>query len=301
MILDSDDARTDVILAAAAALFGGAVRAFATQVPGYPRSGVVAVVVELGWLFAMTGLVPLLLARYRGDGAAAFGLTRPRGGLTLGVQLAGVVLGAQLLLTLLSSGTPEGALLGRFAGRTSGLAVFAVTARVAVSTVGALLLVTFVAHRGAAWGNSPDRTLPQLLRTIGMVAAGIAAISGVVRAVGPGGLRGMLAAIVTAIAAAALVLVADRAVSARRVVPRTAVVAPVVVVALLHLFASGGIFGGDLVAAAHTGGLAVAVTAVIATLTHVPGRGGAPIVLLAAVHLWPTCLSPLAIELARVC
>ncbi|MEX0592549.1 MAG: hypothetical protein WD152_03675, partial [Nitriliruptoraceae bacterium] len=71
MDLDHDDAKTDIVLAGAAAIFGGTIRGFVSQVPGYPRSGMAAVIVEVAWLIAVTALVPLMLARYRGDRWAA--------------------------------------------------------------------------------------------------------------------------------------------------------------------------------------------------------------------------------------
>jgi hypothetical protein len=154
--LDSDDAKTDVILAGAAAALGGAARGIVAQLPGYPRQGMVAVALELAWVFAITGLVPLLLARHRGDRARAFGLTRPARGLGFGVVVALPVLAGALALGLIIGVSPGRWILGRLAatgGATLGLAVV----QVVVLTLGAALLVTFLASRGAAMSRSASR------------------------------------------------------------------------------------------------------------------------------------------------
>ncbi len=296
--MDHDDARTDVVLAGAAAVFGGAVRSFMVQVPGYPRVGLAAVLLDLVWILVLTALVPMLLARHRGDGWAAFGLgrgPRPLGprrrGLLAGLPFAVVVVGAGWLLTPVA--WPLGRLRGPLvAGDLAGVALAATW--VAALTVGAFGLLAFLTTRGQQFSRSPQVLLRGTLRTIGMGSAGVALVAGLVRAVSG---RSVLHPIVLAVALAILVLLADRLLDANTRVHRSAVLAPATVVAVGHLFSTGGLWRGDLVTALYAGGLAVGVTVVIASLTVTRRAVHAGIVLLVAVHWIPNCLSPLTFEL----
>lgn len=296
--MDHDDARTDVILAAAASLFGGAVRGFVVQLPGHPRAGLVAVVLDLAWILILTVLVPVLLARHRGDRAAAFGLGRGprqwstrRSGLFAGGALAVVVIGAGWLLT--PSVWPLGRLTGPLAAGDlvgAGLA----GAQVAALTAGAFGLVAFLAMRGQQFSRSPQVLLRGTLRTIGMASAGVALLGGLLRAVTG---RSVLAPIVLVITLVVVVLLTDRLLDAHTHVHRSAVLAPATVVAVGHLFATGGLLRGDLVTALYAGGLAVGVAVVVASLTLGRRLVHAGIVLLVAVHWIPSCLSPLTVEI----
>ena len=100
----------------------------------------------------------------------------------------------------------------------------------------------------------------------------------------------------------ALVLVTDRLVPIGPTVPRGAVLAPMVVVAVAHMFALGGglLFGNPLIGL-HAGGLAAGTTVVIAVLVSARNMAWAVVPLLIAVHWWPTCLSPVPISQAPGC
>jgi hypothetical protein len=291
--LDSDDAKTDVILAGAAAALGGAARGIVAQLPGYPRVGLAAVVIDLVWAFAVTGLVPLLLARHRGDRGRAFGLHRPSRGLGLGLALGVPVIGAELALGLAIGVSPARVLIGRLAA--TGVVLGLV--QVAVLAGGSLLLITFLASRGAALSRSEPRPLVGLVRTIGLGSAAVALLAGAARSLaGPA----LLPVILSAAALAAVVLVADRRI-ATVTLPRATVLAPAIVVAVVHVIATGGPLRGDLVTALYAGGLAVGIATVVAALGRGETTRWAAVPLLVAVHWWPSCLSPLALEIARAC
>ncbi len=302
MNIDTDEARTDVILAAATAVFGGSVRVIVGQLPGYPRQGMAALVVDLAWILVLTALVPVLLARHRGDGAAAFALTAPRRGLSFGFILAVPVVAAQLLLGALIGVAPGRWLAARFGGvmlAPSGAPALAAAGRLVVLTVGALLLVTFLSRRGQqGFTRSSPVPLLQMVRTVGIGAAAVALVAGMLRSLtGPAPLPVLLN--VTALVA--VLLVVDRRVPATARVQRAAVLAPVIVVALLHVFATGGLFRGDLVTALYAGALGAGIAVAVTTVSQMRAIAWAGVPLLLAVHWWPSCLSPLAFELAVAC
>jgi hypothetical protein len=292
MFLDTDDARTDVILAAVTAVLGVRLRAFVQGQGGYPSPGTLTdAVLELVWIVALTALVPVLLARYRGDGLAAFGFRgTPRAWIT-GVALAVPAIVVGVVGQLLAGLDP---LLGRSAIPVTGVLGLDVAlglTRVAAFSVGAVVLYGFLGNRAAAaFPRSPDVAGRQLLRTAGLALVAVAAVGGLLRAIGPGTLTG---AALTTIGLLALLLVADRVLDLPRALPRAVAITPLVVVLVGQILGSGGIFFGDLLGAltftAISGGAALAIA-----LSGADRRGTGLVVPLAvAVHWWPTCLSPL--------
>jgi hypothetical protein len=304
VFIDADDAKTDVILAAALAVLGPTLLGFVTRLPLLPRAGVGAVVVELVSLALLTLLVPLWSARYRRDGAAAFGFADDRGHLRLAgttstlaaaVQLAApaVVLGV-VLAALLSSRLaviPLGR-VGLALGTTSpAVGVVLTLAQVAVLSAGALLLTGFLGVRGrAGFPRSPDVSLTELVRTLGLGATGIALLTGLVRIATGADVRIVA---LNLIALVAVLLVVDRIVPYGVAVPRTSVAAPLVVVVLMQTFAAGGLFGGGLLTGLHRGALAAGVVLAVTSLAATRRGVLAAVPLVVAVHWWPTCLSPL--------
>ena len=282
-----DEARSDLALTVAALVFGPLL------VGGLlGRSGVDGVLIGAGGILALTALVPLLLIRSRsGPGgravATALGFTAapdaPGGaaGAATGLPLAvPAVVAGVLAMRTVGAGWGD-ALLGRLSGDPLQLVL------IAAFTVGTLVLVPFLVRRGAeAFPRSPEWPLRRLLRTVGMGAAAVALVVGLLRVpLGASPVR----VVVNAVALAAIVLAADRLVDARRVAPRLALLLPAGLAVYLHVSGSG--FGLGLQA----GALAAGMTAVIGTLA-LSARGTWPLVPLAvAVHLWPTCLSPLAL------
>jgi len=274
-----DEARSDVALTVAALVLG---RLLLGSLGG--RSGTLGVLADAVLLLAVTALVPLLLLRSRRLGSHALALDvtgRPNG---LGPLRAGVPLALPIAVAggvaMLTVGAAGGAaLLGRLSG--SPLQIVPVLAL----TVGAGVSTVFLAVRGRdAFPRSPVWTLTRLLRTVGMGAAALALVAGLLRVpVGGSSVR----AVVNAAALAVLVLIADRGAARGGAVPRLAVMLPAGLAVYLHVTTLGLSLG--LVA----GALAAGTTAVIATVALGP-HGARPLApLLLALHVWPTCLSPL--------
>lgn len=304
MFIEADDAKTDVILAAAVAVIGPSLVGFVSRLPLLPRTGVLALLIDLLWLAAVTLLVPVLLARYRGDGAAAFGFRSAGGHLGVAGSSQPTTSAALLVLpvavagattVLLAGGGPLGAALGSLGSslaRGADLGLVGVVAlRVVVLTVGAVVLIGFLSVRSRdGFPRSPDTSLTELVRTFGLGASAVALVTGLVR-VATG--APVLVLVLNLLAMVAVLLLVDRLVPTGVSVPRTTVVAPLLLVVLIQTFAAGGLLGGGLLLGVHRGALAAGVTIAIAA-TAATRRGVAlavPMVL--AVHWWPTCLSPL--------
>lgn len=278
-----DEARSDLALAIAAAAIGPALLGPVTG------GGALGAVLGAASLLAVTALVPVLLGRARGDLVDALAL-RPsgadRGGATSGgaTVLAGLplavpaaVAGAVAMVT--AGAAASDAVLGRLSG--SALQALVVVA----AAVGAGVLVTFLAVRARTVSvRSPVWPLRRLLRTVGAGATAVALITGLLRVpLGASGTR----VVVNAVALLTIVLLADRLVGDAGA-PRLAVLLPVALVAWLHLSRLGFVAG--LTAAA----LAAGATAVMACVALGPRGSRALVPLALTVHLWPTCLSPLA-------
>lgn len=304
MFIDADDAKTDVILAAALAVLGPTLLGFVTRLPLLPRAGVGAVVVELVSLALLTLLVPLWSARYRRDGVAAFGIAEGRGNLRVAgttstaaaaVQLATPAVLLGVVLAALFSSQLAVIPLGRVGlalGTTSpAVSLVLSLAQVAVLSAGSLILTGFLGVRGrAGFPRSPDMSLTELVRTLGLGATGIALLTGLVR-IATGADARIVA--VNLFALVAVLLVVDRLVPYGVRAPRTSVAAPLVVVVVMQTFAAGGLFGGGLLTGLHRGALAAGVVLAVTSLAATRRGVVAAVPLVVAVHWWPTCLSPL--------
>lgn len=272
-----DEARSDIALTVAALVFGplllGGLRG---------GSGTAAVLVDLAVVLALTALVPLLLMRSRGATVTStLALDRPAQGMSAGVLLAVPVALAGGFAMVTAGASPADALLGRLSG-----APLQALQVVALGT-GAFVFVVFVVRRGAeAFPRSPEWPLRRLLRTIGMGAAAVALIAGLLRV--PLGAQ-PLRVIANAAALAVVVLLTDRMLTSRQVAPRLSVLLPAGIMLYLHLTSFG--LGVGLQA----GALAVGMVTVIGTLALHPGGAWPALPLVLATFLWPTCLTPLAL------
>ncbi|MEX2505096.1 MAG: hypothetical protein WD378_09605 [Egicoccus sp.] len=295
--MSREDARSDVILAGATTLFGGIVIGLLSALPLYPRGGVAGVALDLVWIFVLTGLVPWLLARYRDERLNAFGLDGPRAwrtGLILVVPIAAL----GVLRQFVSAGLTDTALLGRvggagFTGVGNATAIALGLLAFVVTSLGALLLTSFLVVRGRDAFRSPDVLLTELLRTFGVGACGVALVLGLLRSIGPAQL---LPTLLQVVGLGALVLVADRVVTTRRMAPRAAILTPVVVLGAAHVFAFGGLFRGDLLSGLYAGALAAGTATVTAVLLESREKAWAIVPMYLALHWWPSCLSPLPME-----
>jgi hypothetical protein len=274
-----DEARSDVALAIAALVFGplllGGLRG---------GSGTVGVLLDVGVVLALSALVPLLLVQSRGRTFTdAFGLGGASGptGITAGLPIAVPVALAGAVAMLTAGAAPGAALLGRLSGAPLQ------ALQVAALSVGAFVFVTFVVRRGAeAFTRSPEWPLRRLLRTLGMAAAVLALVAGLLRVpLGASPAR----VLVNALALAAVVLLADRMLGARQVAPRLAVMLPAGILLYLHVSAFG------LSVGLQAGALAAGMVTVIGTLALSARGAWVTVPLVVAAHLWPTCLSPLAL------
>lgn len=302
MWMESDDARSDVILAGATAVFGVAIVAFLGRLPFYPRSGLLGIALQLFWMFALTGLVPYLLTRYRKLGAESYGFDTGRDGWTAGLLLAVPVVVAGVLRGWPQQTTLPRALLGRFAAflpgdgmqdnaATAASAVldgFTQLAIVVILVAGALLLYPFLTVRGRDAFRGDDASVTELIRTVGMIAVAAALGFGLLRS-----LRAdfsAVSALVHVLALLALVLLGDRLVPARVTTARPAVLTPVIVAFLAHLLPA---LGGDLLMGLFAGALAAGIVAVIACVIEGRAFAWAVIPAVAAMAIYPTCLTPL--------
>jgi hypothetical protein len=277
-----DEARSDIALTIAMLVFG-------PLVLGGLRggSGTIGVLLDLTVALTLTALVPLLLIRSRAGTRAGGAIGRTLAldgapsGAAIGIPLALPVALAGVVAMLTAGATPGAALLGRLSGAPLQVA------QVAALTVGSTVLVVFLVRRGVeAFPRSPEWTLRRLLRTVGMGSVGVALVAGLLR-VPLGASPTRVAA--NAAALATLVLLADRTVVSGRAVPRLALFLPAGLALYLHVSAFGLSIG------LQAGALAAGVTVVVGAAA-LSARGAWPVVpLMVAVHLWPTCLSPLSL------
>lgn len=308
MYVSAEDARSDVILAGAAAVFGRLLLSLLEGTPGLPRTGVPHFTLQLAFTFAVTGLVPLLLARYRRDLRGAF-LLQPAAGPSgrstvaagLLVALPVVVLGIGRSLAVLGELGP--AALGRISAAALPSPVVAsasfdllgavlALATVVVLSLGALLLVGFLTVRGADAFRAQEHSSTELLRTVGTGAAGAGLVLGLLRSIGD---ASPLLALLNAVALVALVLIVDRLVPSGATITRGAALTPAVLVLVLHVFAAGGVLGGDLFRGLQSGALAGGVALAIAVLANHRRSMLVAVVPLVALAWWPSCLSPVPI------
>jgi hypothetical protein len=302
MYLSPDEARSDVILTGAAVVFGGVLLELLLTAPVIPRSGIGLEVVVLLSLFAVTGLVPLLLARYRDDVPGGFGLVAGRPtpvGPALLLAAPVVVLG--IVRGLLIDGSLSTAALGwpgiaLFSSPVVGDGEVAVSAgvlmtlRVLVITVGTFLLLGFLVVRGREAFRHDDRSSTELLRTIGAGTLAVALVLGGLGTIGGGS---FVTVLLNVLALAAVLLVADRLVPHHARITRPAVLTPMVLVVVAHVFAAGGLFRGGLLTGLAGGAFAAGIVLAAAVVAEERGSTAVAAPLLLATYWWPTMLGPL--------
>lgn len=303
MWMSTEDARSDVILAGATAVFGTAVLNLVARLPFYPRDGIAGDLLRLVWLFALTGLVPYLLTRYRKLGPESYGFETGRAGWSQGLLLAVPIVIAGVLRGLPVRGSVMHALLGRLSPRTAGdptivdpggaganlLAdgVIAV-ALVALLAVGALLLYGFLTVRGRDAFAQRDLSATEAIRTFGLIAVGSALVFGLLEAIGP--TLSVVGVLINVAALLALVLLGDRLVPHGAGTVRAAVLTPVIVAFLAHVLL---LFRDDLLFALYSASLAAGMVVVLASIIEGRAYAWAIVAPIVATAIYPTCLSTL--------
>lgn len=300
MWMSTEDAKTDVILAGATAVLGLSLVFFLMKIPGYPHGGLVGTALFLFWMFALTGLVPLLLTRYRELGAESYGFEVGRDGLRAGLVLAIPIVVAGTLRGYPAQGSLLRAVLGRFSvflpgsatigGSPTGAASIVLTGMVELLTVavvvaGTLLLYPFLTVRGREAFAATDIDLTQATRTFGMGAVASALVIGLLASIGSA--SSALRVLVQVLALTAFVLLGDRLVPARAATARAAVITPMVVAFLAVLVP---LVGFDVLLGLYAGSVAAGFVAVMATI--IEGRTYAwavapPVV---AMAIYPPCV-----------
>jgi hypothetical protein len=295
MWMSSEDARSDFVLAAAVFLLGGLVSEFIARLPGYPE-GRLALALAIGWVFALSGLVPLLLARYRGHGLGAFGLSGDRSGVPFGVIIALPIVAVGVLTRWTNGVALPDAALGSLDVVLDpgdlGTLLLAIGFIVA-PFLGMLLLYPFLTVRARDGFARNVLSLVEALRTFGMGAVAASLVFGMLNAIRPEYRPGGV--LWTVLGLAIAVLLTDRAVVGGMETTRATILAPMTIAAAAQFLAFGGIFGNrDLLQSLYEASLAAGAAVIIATLVETRARAWAvvPVVLALAVYTRET-LAPL--------
>lgn len=307
MWIDTDAARSDFILAAAAFVLTPMLAGLLSGLPIYPR-GTPGLVLGALWIGVGGALSPILLAGYRGDGAAAFRLQgqQPRlpGSLLLVVPVVLVS-----LVRALPTQAVGYALLGRLSPFAQGDPVMSTTARQVVATVASVLgvtmlavagvaLLTFLTTRASDGFRGTEISQTEALRTFGIGAAGLGLVMGLVNASTDPGI-GWETVVINATGLVLLVLLADRMIQPGRRTTRAAILGPALVVLAAFLLGGGGGVRGGFLLGMYPGSLAAGLAVVVACLV-VAERTWASIPLLVAASVYPTCMTPLIPLMDRV-
>lgn len=286
MWTDPEEARSDFILAAAVTLFGPLIlRLLQEVIPGV-FVGTFGNLLSLGLFFAYTGLVPLLLARYRDEGIEAFGLDTGREGIGPGVLIALPIVALAIVLQLALSGNVLDSILGTLAGVLVGpINALLTLLRAVVVSAAVVLLYTFLttkARHGFARNEVPQL---EMLRTFGMAAAAGGFLVGLLLLVRGGS---FLRVALDAGTLAVVVLAADRFVDAAGRTTRATILAPAIVALIVKVELFSGSFLLSLRGALLGAGLAIVAAVLIETRRY----AWAAIPVLVATVLWPTPLIP---------
>ncbi|MDP8930300.1 MAG: hypothetical protein M3O70_17460 [Actinomycetota bacterium] len=289
MWANPEEARSDFVLAAAAAVLGPLLLRLLAPLGlrALQGRGPVGAAFFVLVAFAFTGLVPLLLARHRGEGLAAFGLDAPRQAMSAGLLAAVPLVAVGMLQWWAVTRSLPKALTGVFAQVIDdpfGL-VFAALGSLALF-VGSVLLFTFLTVKARDGFARTELAQLQMLRTLGLAAAGAGAVVGLlllpIRRIALG------AALLEPLALAAVVLLADRLVQPRVTTSRAAILGPVIVALLLQL----ELFGGAFLTSLREGLLAAGLVVVVAVLVETRQTAWAVVPLFAAVSFYAVSFRP---------
>lgn len=288
MWTNREEALSDFVLAAAAAIFGPWVVLFLVRlIPAFRSFNVGVQVLQVALVFVFTGVVPLLLARYRGENRAAFGLDVSREGLLPGVVAAvPVMLGGFLVQWAHAPAAPGRAVLGVFQFALGGpLEAFLTLLTVAAVALGGILLYPFLTVKGRSAFERREVTQLEALRTYGLAAAASSVVIGLLVVVQRR--VSLLEVVIDGVVLAAVVLLADRLVPPQVTTSQWAVLAPAGIALALRLVT------GFSVAGLRSGLLAGGFVLVVAVLVESRRGAWAVVPLFVAVAIWGVDLRPI--------
>lgn len=180
MYASPEDARSDLLLAAAVFVFGPVLLSLLlvviplTRIPG--MSAVLPVVLPV----LVTAAVPVAMMRYRGEGWASIGLGTPRSGLGAGALLALPIVVASILSVVALGGVPTDALPALAFERPGWLLL--VLTRL-VTWLGLALLVAYVTTKARDAFRLDFSTIPEGMVRIGRILAIVVAVAAGLRLV----------------------------------------------------------------------------------------------------------------------
>jgi hypothetical protein len=295
MWMSSEDARSDFILAAAAAAFGGLAVRLLQGLPLYP-DGFLGAVLRVGWVVLVTAGPAYGLVRHRRQGLAGYGY---EGGRDLS---AGLLLAVPVLAVGYVRGYPVGGPVGALFGNlglalqtpTVGPPAFGVLdvlvlgATVFAVALGGAVLYPFLTTRARDGFRQTDLPLVEGLRTYGIGAAGIALVLGLLVSVTEA--MTLFGLVVNVAGLVALVLLTDRLVTTSDRTSRATLLAPAIVAVVLQVLAFGGFFGGNILFGLFRGAFAGGTVIVVATLVETRRHAWAAVPLVLATAWSPTCM-----------
>jgi hypothetical protein len=300
----SDDARSDFVLAAASAYLIPQLGGLLPRLPLYDTLPyLVRVFVQLGLIGAGLMLVPVIIMRFREQGAAGCDLVAGnsaaiRKGLVIALPIAalGVIRG----YSLLGGGS---ALLGEAAiplGGNPAVTGFDIQemifriSRLVVVSVGAVVFSGFLINRARSAFRPVEISAVEALRTYGMGATGISLVLGLLRVVSGRG-PGPAVILGSSLVLAMVVLLADRLVHPGQTATRMGILAPGIATAVLHVLAAGGLFGGgDLLTGLWLASLGGGLMVVAASIAGTKATTMAWVTPVLATLLFRSCIAPVS-------
>ena len=281
MDLSYDDARSDFILAAAAAIFGSLGFEFLLRIVGgwLPEGPIWSSLLRGVMLFVITGLVPLLLNRYRKLGRAGFGLEGSPSGIVAGLVLILPFTLVAIIVAATHGGAAGRASIGLLSLLGPDVESLAAFVELALTFLGSLLLVSFLTVRARDGFRQTEVSQLEALRTYGAGAAAGALLLALLIAIGTRPDPDIL--LLQAVGAFALVLVADRLVAANTRTTRATILAPAIVTLVSWVVPFGDLLGSLFLAL-----IAGAATVVVAVLIETRQRAWAIVPLVAATVIY---------------
>lgn len=283
MYEDPEEARSDLLLAGAVFVFGPILLTLLLSIVPLLRVPGAAVVLSLAIPLLLTVAVPVSLARWRGDGPAAFGLTGDRSDLIVGVLFALPAVAMSLAAGVLAGGSLLSGLPVAGLAAPSGNVVLGLLARL-LTWLGLAVLVLFAARKAGAAFRSETTSVPAGMARIGGIIAAVLFIAAGLRLL----LTGLPSSLMLPLGVAGSVYLIWRGVRRPTATGFAVLLAPTVLLALGSFFLTlsptrlvEGVWSAALVAALGLGMVAlresrptawaaVGLAATVALFTSVP-------------------------------